>query len=89
MFVAGNARPTSMGVTTMELDHQGEGAVKSAEAEPRTAPKPSYAPFLLALGITMLFWGLATSPVMSLGGLAVFIWALWMWLRDIAQAWRI
>jgi hypothetical protein len=56
-------------------------------AEPQS-PQPSYAPFLLALGITMLFWGLATSPVMSAGGLVVFAWALWTWIREIAQAWR-
>jgi len=52
------------------------------------APKPSYAPFLLALGITMLFWGLATSPVMSGGGLVIFVWAVWTWIRQIAQGWR-
>ena len=60
-------------------------------AEPHSdavAPAPSYAPFLVALGITMVFWGLATSPVMSAGGFAVFAWGLWSWIRDIGQAWR-
>ena len=52
------------------------------------APQPSYAPILLALGITMLFWGLVTSPIMSLGGLVIFIWAAWTWIRQIAQASR-
>ncbi len=58
------------------------------ELQPRKSPRPTYAPFFLALGVTMLFWGLATSPVMSAGGLAILAWALWMWIRDIAQAWR-
>jgi hypothetical protein len=53
-----------------------------------TAPKPSYAPFVVALGITMTFWGLATSPVMSVGGLVVFVWGLVSWIRSIATAWR-
>ena len=72
----------------MEQEVLDEPKVKRAEPHPGAAPKPSYAPFLVALGITMVFWGLATSPVMSAGGFAVFAWGLWSWVRDIAQAWR-
>jgi hypothetical protein len=72
----------------MELDIPDERALEWAEPHPQKAPEPTYAPFLLALGITMVFWGLATSPVMSGGGFVVFAWALWMWLCDIVQAWR-
>ena len=54
------------------------------------APKvaPTYAPFLLALGITMMFWGIVTSPVMSIGGFVVFVWGLFLWTSAIAQGWR-
>ena len=52
------------------------------------ATEPSYAPFLLALGITMIFWGIATSAVMSIGGLVLLVWGLWQWISAIAQAWR-
>ena len=73
----------------MQLDVMpAEQAIDSSEAQPKATPKPSYAPFFVALGVTMAFWGLATSPVMSAGGLAVFAWGLWSWIRDIAQAWR-
>jgi len=73
----------------MELDASPtERAIESPEVQPQAAPKPSYAPFLLALGITMAFWGLATSPVMSAGGVALFAGALALWIRDIAQTWR-
>jgi hypothetical protein len=65
-----------------------EQAIESSEVRPNAAPKPSYAPFFLALGITMTFWGLVTSLVMSAGGFAVIAGALWLWIRDIAQAWR-
>jgi len=65
-----------------------ERPIESPEADPQATPKPSYAPFLLALGITMVFWGLATSPVMSAAGFLVFAGALGLWVRDIAQAWR-
>jgi hypothetical protein len=65
-----------------------EPAVERADPRPGAAPKPSYAPFLVALGITMAFWGLATSPVMSAGGFVVFAWGLGSWLRDVARSWR-
>jgi len=57
---------------------------------PRTpAPaEPSYAPFLLALGITMIFWGIVTSPIMSIGGFVLLVWGLFLWINAIAQAWR-
>ena len=35
--------------------------------EPQSPAEPSYAPFLVALGVTMIFWGIVTSPVMSAG----------------------
>jgi hypothetical protein len=55
---------------------------------PQAAAEPSYAPFLLALGITMIFWGIVTSPVMSIGGVVLFGSAMWLWISAIAQGWR-
>lgn len=55
---------------------------------PQASAEPSYAPFLLAVGITMIFWGIATSPVMSIGGLVLLVWGLSLWISAIAQAWR-
>jgi hypothetical protein len=72
----------------MEPDIPGEQTLESADPQSRKAPEPTYAPFLLAVGITMLFWGVTTSPVMSAGGFAFFAWALWMWIAEIARAWR-
>ena len=50
--------------------------------------EPSYAPFLLALGITMIFWGIVTSPIMSIGGCVLLIWGLSLWISAIASGWR-
>lgn len=72
----------------MNPDLPTEHAAESSEPRSPKALQPTYAPFLLALGVTMLFWGLATSPVMSAAGFALFVWALSMWIREIAQAWR-
>src|SRR5207253_10925430 len=53
-------------------------ANKPLSTPPQTpAPvEPSYAPFLLALGITMIFWGVVTSPIMSIGGFVLLVWGL-------------
>ena len=75
-------------MTNSDLEQPGKDAAKLAMTSPRKSPRPTYAPFMLALGITMIFWGIATSPVMSLGGFGVFAWALWMWIRDLAHAWK-
>ena len=56
--------------------------------KPQATVEPSYAPFLLALGITMIFWGIVTSPVMSIGGFVLLIWGLSLWISEIAQGWR-
>ena len=45
-----------------------ESPTETRSGEKRKAPQPTYAPFMLAVGVTMLFWGLATSPVMSAAG---------------------
>jgi hypothetical protein len=55
---------------------------------PQASAEPSYAAFLLALGITMIFWGIVTSPVMSIGGFVLLVCGLWLWISAIAQAWR-
>jgi hypothetical protein len=65
-----------------------ENTIETRLTEKRKAPEPTYAPFMLAVGVTMLFWGLTTSPVMSLAGLIVLAWALWTWITEIANDWR-
>jgi hypothetical protein len=75
-------------VAVLETPELPEQATTSVAPESARTPEPSYAPFLLALGITMVFWGIATSPVMSVGGFVLFAWALWLWIGAIARGWR-
>ena len=60
--------------------------VAHPEWEPLPAerlPRPTYFPAGLAMGITFLFWGLITSSVVILVGLALFIASLAGWIREI------
>jgi hypothetical protein len=53
------------------------------EARPERVPRPTSAPVAMAFGLTLLFWGLVTSPVVLLVGLAVVAAALAVWIREI------
>lgn len=54
---------------------------------PERTCRPTYAPAALALGITMVGWGLLVSPLMSLvgGGLMVMSITTWIrrWMEDV------
>ncbi len=46
-------------------------------------PRPTYFPAGLAMGIAFIFWGLITSLVVFLVGLALFIASLAGWITEI------
>jgi len=50
---------------------------------PEHLPRPTYFPAGLAMGIAFLFWGLITSWVVLLVGLALFIASLAGWITEI------
>ncbi len=61
--------------------------------KPEVLPKPGYWPFLMAMGITFMLWGLAvgfnevisTIIIISCIGLILFIIALIGWIGDLRQ----
>jgi hypothetical protein len=57
-----------------------------SKPRPETVPRPTSAPVALAFGLTLFFWGLVTSPVVLLVGLAVVVAALAAWIREIRHA---
>jgi len=50
---------------------------------PEHLPHPTYFPAGLAMGVTFLFWGLITSLVTFLVGLALFAASLAGWITEI------
>jgi len=76
----------SVELLTEKTPHE-TAPISDAELK-KPAPQPTAAPFFLALGITMAFWGTVTSPVMSIGGLVLLVGSLWAWIFAIAKDWR-
>lgn len=56
---------------------------KHYKAQPQRLPEPTYWPFMLALGIVVLLWGILTNIIVSAVGLVVFVIALAGWLNDL------
>lgn len=58
---------------------------KKYKARPEELPPPTYWPFLLALGVCLIFWGVLTTWVISGMGLLIFTVAIVGWLGDIVN----
>ncbi len=56
-----------------------------SEARPAVLPQPTYWPAALALANMLLLWGLLTSWIISVVGLALFILSLCGWIREIVR----
>lgn len=50
---------------------------------PEAIPRPTYAPAAMAFGLTFLFWGFVTSPVVLFVGLAIVTLSLAGWVREM------
>ncbi len=55
------------------------------QPKPATLPRPNYAPAALALGNTLLLWGLLTTWIISVVGGLLCIVSAWRWGRDIVR----
>ena len=51
-------------------------------------PRPTYFPAGLAMGVAFLFWGLITTWVVLLVGVALFIAALAGWITEIRHEYK-
>jgi hypothetical protein len=63
-----------------------QSPIAHPEWEPLPAehlPRPTYFPAGLAMGIAFLFWGLITSWVIIVVGLALFLASLAGWITEI------
>lgn len=58
---------------------------KRYPAEPQQLPDFTYAPFMVALGVSLLCWGLIASIIISVVGLFTFGVGLWMWINEMRR----
>lgn len=52
-------------------------------AKPDVIPRPTYAPAAMASGITLLLWGIVTSPVLLGAGGVVMTLSLIGWIGEM------
>ena len=67
---------------------QGDGnPAESADGwttpQPERVPRQTYMPATLALGVTVLLWGLVTTYILTAIGLALIILSMVFWIGDI------
>lgn len=59
-----------------------------SEPRPAVLPEPTYWPAALALGCTLLLWGVLTTWLISAVGLGLLLTSLVGWLRDLVRSHR-
>jgi hypothetical protein len=74
-----NALPETGG----ENARENRGGNGTSKPKPETLPEPTYWPAVLAVGVTLLAWGVVTSTLLSLLGLGISIVAVIKWIGDI------
>ena len=52
-----------------------------AKAQPEKLPAPTYWPFVVALGLTFVFWGLLTTWIILVAGFVIFCIGLAGWIN--------
>lgn len=53
------------------------------QPQPASLPRPTYWPAVMALGITFVFWGVASTWIISAVGLALFASSLAGWIGEL------
>lgn len=59
------------------------GKEKWNKAKPEHIPEPTYWPVTLVFGLTLAFWGMVTSLILTGAGLVVFTFAIAGWIGDL------
>lgn len=52
---------------------------------PEEPDPPSYAPIFSGLGIATFAWGFLTNPSILLMGLAIFVFGLSIWIKELTK----
>jgi hypothetical protein len=71
-------------------DNAVQSAPEAGEAKPgwfkleaESLPKPTYWPAVMAVALMGIFWGIVTSPLVTAGGIILFIVSIAGWIGDL------
>jgi hypothetical protein len=60
-----------------------EPNIKASKAQPEEIPKGTYLPFLLAVSVLFIGWGLISYWMISVAGIIGFFIALTGWIKEM------
>ncbi|MBV8772218.1 MAG: hypothetical protein JO166_07805 [Deltaproteobacteria bacterium] len=63
----------------------GNGTPEWKPPLPEKIPDATYAPAMLAMGITFLLFGMVTLYVFSLAGVILMVWSLGKWVGELVR----
>ena len=58
---------------------------RETHLQPDVMPTPTYMPAVVSLGISLLVWGLITSPIILIAGLAILALGVAGWIGDLTH----
>jgi hypothetical protein len=68
---------------SQQNDDKSNWKISGAKALPERVPPPTVWPATVALGVTLLAFGVVTSWIMSLAGLVLFLFGVGGWVEDL------
>lgn len=51
-------------------------------------PEPTYMPVVMAIGIICMLWGIVTTYLITLVGVALFVISIWGWIGELRHEHR-
>ena len=78
-----NPSENQPGAAVFSRENQEENPAGWNMPKPETIPSPTYWPFVLSLGTTLIGLGILTSHVISATGIVLFILAIIKWTGEL------
>ena len=80
-----NNSENQLGPAGVSRENEKENSAGWSLPKPATIPSPSYWPFVLSLGATLMGLGVLTSNVITVVGAVLFILAIIKWIGELSN----
>ena len=81
--------PNNPGMSETEHQHSASPSSEGwSQPEGVHIPEPTYMPVVMAAGMVCMFWGIETTPLLSLVGGVLFVISIWGWIGELRHEHR-